>query len=120
MQMERGKVFIEHEPELTAEEVERARSDGKIVLSFKTKPVLVMDDIGFWHARDYAAGPLWWRDSLALAPECETSRLEGSSSEAQARPTEEVGKHSRGRFPRPLGIFNTARLPPCRFLAAFD
>ena len=47
MQTERAKAFVKHEPELTAEEVERARSDGKIVVSFKTKPVLVMDDIGF-------------------------------------------------------------------------
>jgi hypothetical protein len=88
MQMERGKAFIEHEPELTAEEVERARSDGKIVVSFKTKPVLVMDDVGFvavkfalsskiraiqWYAGHYAAGPLCWRSSLAFAPECETA-----------------------------------------------
>jgi hypothetical protein len=29
MQIERGKAFIEHEPELTAEEAERARNDGK-------------------------------------------------------------------------------------------
>jgi hypothetical protein len=48
MQTERAKAFVKHEPELTAEEVERARSDGKIVVSFKTKPVLAsIGDIGF-------------------------------------------------------------------------
>jgi hypothetical protein len=48
MQLERGKAFLDHEPELTAEEAERARSDGKTVVSFKTRPfVLSTGDIGF-------------------------------------------------------------------------
>jgi hypothetical protein len=112
MQIERGKAFIEHEPELTAEEVERARIDGKIVVSFKIKPVLVMDDIGFVAVKFVLSNGtpvtmlLDRLGSLALAPECETARLEGSRSETRAHPTlEEVGKHSRGRFPRQLGIF---------------
>jgi hypothetical protein len=82
------------------------------VVSFKIKPVLVMDDIGFVAVKFVLSNGtpvtmlLDRLGSLALAPECETARLEGSRSETRAHPTlEEVGKHSRGRFPRPLGIF---------------
>jgi hypothetical protein len=40
MNIERGKAFLAHEPEVTVEDVERAKHEGKNVMSFKTKPVL--------------------------------------------------------------------------------
>jgi hypothetical protein len=44
----RGMAFDEREPELTDAEIQRARVEGKIAISFKGKPVLQsMNDIGF-------------------------------------------------------------------------
>jgi hypothetical protein len=40
MQTERGRLFEEKEPELPDDEVSRAHEDGKIVASFKGKPVV--------------------------------------------------------------------------------
>jgi hypothetical protein len=40
MQTERGKAFVEYEPDLSEEEIDAAHDGGKIVLSFKAKPRL--------------------------------------------------------------------------------
>jgi hypothetical protein len=48
MQTERGKAFVDNEPELTETEIESARQRGKIAVSLKGKPVLVsIEHIGF-------------------------------------------------------------------------
>lgn len=44
----RGLAFDQHEPDLTEDEIKRAKASGKIALSFKGKPVLTPEgDIGF-------------------------------------------------------------------------
>jgi hypothetical protein len=48
MQTERGRAFVESEPELSADEIQRARESGKYVVSFKGTPVLLsVEEIGF-------------------------------------------------------------------------
>jgi hypothetical protein len=48
VQTSRGKAFIEQEPEISAQEIEQAKSGRKIAISFKGKPVLQSrTEIGF-------------------------------------------------------------------------
>jgi len=48
VQTPRGKAFVEGEPEISAQEIEQAKSGEKIAVSFKGTPVLAsINDIGF-------------------------------------------------------------------------